>query len=350
LADLDGLGDFTVQWQANGVTIAGANGTNLALTQAEVGKTITAIISYTDGFGQAESVASAPTAPVANVNDLPTGSVTISGETKVGQTLTVTNNLADLDGLGLISLQWFANGTEIAGATGTTFKPTRAEIGKTLTVLASYTDGQGTDEAVASAATAPIVSNDSIDGTGGDDLLLGDVGNNILNGLGGNDLLDGDAGNDKLNGGDGNDLLNGGAGNDVLSGGKGTDLLSGGAGKDSLTGGAGNDVLAGGSGADIFILNTSLTANVDTIADFSVADDTIRLENQIYTSLTKTGVLPIGQFVIGTAALDSNDNITYNNITGALFYDADGNGTTEPVQIAVLGAALALTNADFVVI
>jgi len=49
-------------------------------------------------------------------------------------------------------------------------------------------------------------------------------------------------------------------------------------------------------------------------------------------------------------AADADDYLIYRSGTGALFYDADGNGAGAAVQIAVLGSGLALTVADFTVI
>lgn len=57
-----------------------------------------------------------------------------------------------------------------------------------------------------------------------------------------------------------------------------------------------------------------------------------------------------GLLRIGAAAADANDFIIYNNITGALLYDADANGAGLATQIATIGVGLAITNADFVVI
>ena len=57
-----------------------------------------------------ESVASAATAAVTNVNDAPTGTVTISGTAPENQVLTASNTLADADGLGAISYQWQRDG------------------------------------------------------------------------------------------------------------------------------------------------------------------------------------------------------------------------------------------------
>jgi Ca2+-binding RTX toxin-like protein len=87
---------------------------------------------------------------------------------------------------------------------------------------------------------------------------------------------------------------------------------------------------------------------MDTITDFNVLDDTIQLENAIFTKLTSTGRLNAGNFVTDRPR-DSNDYIIYNSKTGGLSYDADGNGAAAAVQIAVLGTGLALTNADFIV-
>ena len=160
IADLDGLGTFSLQWLRDGRDIASATGTTYALTQADVGKAISVRASYTDGGGKAESVTSTATSNVANVNDAPTGAPTITGTATQGQTLTAdTSSIADADGLGTVSYQWQANDTDITDATGATYTLTQAEVGKTITVIASYTDDHGTFESVGSTAydcTMPV--------------------------------------------------------------------------------------------------------------------------------------------------------------------------------------------------
>ncbi|MDD1608142.1 MAG: DUF4347 domain-containing protein, partial [Methylococcaceae bacterium] len=158
LVDIDGLGAITYQWKAGGVTINGANSSTYILTQSEVGKTITVTAHYTDGQGTAETVSSAATSTIANINDLPTGTVTITGTATQGQTLTASNNLVDLDGLGSVTYQWQANGVNINGATSATYVLTQAEVSKAITVIASYTDGQGSAETVSSTATGAVVN------------------------------------------------------------------------------------------------------------------------------------------------------------------------------------------------
>lgn len=171
--------------------------------------------------------------------------------------------------------------------------------------------------------------------------------NDIYFGGFGSDTVKGELGNDYINGGDSLDNLQGGSGNDYIKGGNGNDILTGGSGADILIGDSGSDILTGGAGRDSFRL---LDFSKDKIKDFSVIDDTIQLENSVFTKLTITGTLNSAYFKIGTVAADNNDYIVYNKITGALFYDDDGNGSHAAVQIAQLGVNLPITNADFVVI
>src|SRR5262249_2701324 len=66
----------------------------------EVGLRLRVMAIYKDANGVLETVFSAPTTAVTNVNDAPTGSLTINDATPTeGQTLTVINSIADADGL-----------------------------------------------------------------------------------------------------------------------------------------------------------------------------------------------------------------------------------------------------------
>jgi Ca2+-binding RTX toxin-like protein len=261
-----------------------------------------------------------------------------------------------------------------------------------------------------------LVSIERVRGTEVDDTITGSSAANRFRGLGGNDLLDGKGGADDMRGGAGNDIYtvdnagdvvdeiaDGGAGTDTvkssitfnladttkvfgdverltligssaingsgnslsniitgnsannsLAGSSGNDTLSGGSGDDTLNGGSGKDTLTGAAGKDNFLFNAALSAssNVDTIVDFSVADDTIRLENAIFTVLTTTGTLASAAFRANATGLagDSSDRIIYETDTGKLFYDADGTGATAGIHFATLTTGLALTNADFSVV
>lgn len=192
--------------------------------------------------------------------------------------------------------------------------------------------------------------DNSIEGWSGNDVLIGGKGYDTLSGSDGKDMLQGGDDADSLYGGSGNDVLQGGDGDDWLDGGSGNDLLLGGAGNDTLLEGDGNDKLTGGTGIDNFVFWSNPAVSIDTITDFSVVDDTIQLDNYIFAALKTEGTLSAGKFVIGTQALDANDFIIYNDMTGALLYDADGSGGGASVPIAIVGTGLAMTHSDIVVI
>ena len=129
---------------------------------------------------------------------------------------------------------------------------------------------------------------DYLDGGAGADTLWGGRGNDKLWGSGGGDELRGGDGDDELRGGAGIDTLRGGANADKLYGGAegdilygngGYDMLEGGEGNDTLEGGGGSDRLTGGDDNDIFIINTAdKNNNTDTITDFSLSDDVLKIQ------------------------------------------------------------------------
>lgn len=244
---------------------------------------------------------------------------------------------------------------------------------------------------------------ENLTGSVNDDILTGDGVANVLDGSDGNDVLRGEGGRDSLTGGLGDDWINGGASIDTaifsgenaavvnlllkgaqdtgygldtliavenvssgngadrltgsntansLNGGNGDDTIDGRAGDDTISGGAGADDLTGSAGLDTFIFDTELGAgNIDEITDFKVVDDTIHLENAIFTLLS-TGALSSTAFLANTTGLatDALNRIVFETDTGNLFYDADGSGAGAAVQFAVLDAGLRLTSADFFVI
>ena len=153
------------------------------------------------------------------------------------------------------------------------------------------------------------------------------------------------------------ETLTGTSASEVLKGGAGKDAFSGAGGDDRLWGGLGHDTLAGGTGRDAFVFDTkpSRSANRDTIGDFSVKDDSLWLDNTIFTklgkagSVTKPALLNKGYFALDKAK-DGNGYLIYNRNTGVLSYDADGSGAKKAVEIALLKKGLALTYKDFFVI
>lgn len=209
--------------------------------------------------------------------------------------------------------------------------------------------------------------NDNLVGTTYNDNLYGGAGNDLLWGKAGNDILDGGSGIDSLLGGLGNDIyivdsatdiltenynegmdtvnssvsftlsanlenltltgsstingmgnalsntITGNTANNLLFGGDGNDVLYGKAGNDKLAGGDGNDKLTGGAGTD------TLTggAGADTFI-FNLPTDGI----DIITDLACLGgdkiQISASGFGIG---LGQFSRFTYDSSTGALFFD-----------------------------
>ena len=243
--------------------------------------------------------------------------------------------------------------------------------------------------------------NDQLFGLGGDDALYGNAGNDVLTGSNLANTLDGGTGVDTMTGGAGNDRyyvddvndmviefasggtdtvyatasvtlanqvenlvinganaidgtgnslsnrLTGNAVNNVLTGLAGNDRLDGGLGNDVLKGGIGRDILTGGGGADEFQFAEWGSANYDSVADFTSIDDTIGLNGAAFG--LALGALDPSVFAFGAAATDSLQRILYNQATGDIYFDADGNGAGARQLVASLVDGTAITYDDFFV-
>ena len=255
------------------------------------------------------------------------------------------------------------------------------------------------------AAAATILNDDGyvIRGTSKANSLKGSGLGDKISGLGGDDRIYAKSGDDYIDGGSGRDRMYGGGGDDIYvvdnrydrayeNSSAGTDTvysklttyklganienlkytgsstksftgtgnsldntIQGRSGNDYLDGGAGSDTLWGGAGRDSFIFRSALGPNnIDTIKDFNTADDTVRLENGVFSGLgSQTGRLSADMFAVGTAAGDANDRILFDDQTGALYYDPDGSGAAAAVQFAVLDLnrlSGTLSASDFLVI
>lgn len=142
---------------------------------------------------------------------------------------------------------------------------------------------------------------------------------------------------------------------DRLAGAGGADTVRGGDGKDHVNGGTARDYLYGDDGKDSFVFNVAPTlANYDRIGDFRPVDDTIRLENAIFTTLA-AGALSSSQFKdIGVGSADADDRVLYNSDTGKLYYDFNGSAAGGRSLIAILdnfaGDVPKLNAADILII
>jgi Ca2+-binding RTX toxin-like protein len=383
LADLDGLGTISYQWNADGIAIKDATSDSFALTQAVVGKVISVTASYTDAFGAKESAKSAGTTKIANVNDLPTGSIVIKGTVAKGQTLTATNTIADADGLGTLSYQWQSSSdgstwTAISGATKSSYKLVNSDVSKTIRLKISYTDKLGTPESVLTDSYTVANVNDKPVGVPtiigklfeGETLTANATKITDGDGLGtfsylwqtsSNKTAWTDAGTSatyqlgKASAGqfvqltvsytDKNgtaEVVKSAVSSKIVSkaatiaGTSDADTLVGMSGNDTITGAGGTDSLTGGAGKDTFVFKAILDSSVlapDQITDFSSGDkidlkaidaNTARASDQAFTISSS-----------GAAA----NSVWWDSGSNTLFGDNNGNTIADfAIKVSLVGS------------
>jgi Ca2+-binding RTX toxin-like protein len=228
-------------------------------------------------------------------------------------------------------------------------------------------------------------SSINLTGNGIAQTIIGNAGANTLNGMGGADTMIGGLGNDIFHVDNAGDQIEDGSGqgtldwvatsvNYALGNGDQIERLSttastgtqaknltgnltaqtiiGNDGVNKLNGRSGNDTLTGRAGDDIFIFDTPLSStNVDKITDYAPADDTIWLDNAIFTVLSN-GPLASSAFKnLDLGAIDATDRILYDQDNGDLFYDRDGSGGTYgAVKFADIVNEATLIAADFFIV
>ena len=97
----------------------------------------------------------------AKPNSPATGAPTIGGTPQVGETLTAdTSGISDDDGLTNVSYsyQWTAGGSDISGATGSSYTLKGVQKGQTIQVRVSFRDDADHEETQTSAATGAVAA------------------------------------------------------------------------------------------------------------------------------------------------------------------------------------------------
>ena len=249
------------------------------------------------------------------------------------------------------------------------------------TTVGSTDDAGGSDLVKSSVSfTLPdyvenltLTGTAAINGTGNalDNILAGNAGRNVLDGMGGDDTLIGGAGNDTYAVNSDDTVIElAGQGIDVVYSTAASftlpdnveDLIlqesepingTGNGLNNVIIGNAGSNVLTGEGGADRFAFDKPLGPdNVDTITDFQVGLDRIALDDAVFSQLTAQGgvvALAARNFSATGTADTASQFIVYDPGTGALYYDADGNGPVDAIQFASVTPGLDLTSSDFLV-
>src|SRR5262249_47282469 len=122
-------GTVAYQWYANGKAVH--TGQTYLIPATGVGQTMTVTVTVTAG-GTAVGVAGAKTAAIAKGVFVLKVKPKLSGTPQVGKKLTVTTGT--WSPAPTIKIQWYANGTPVARATGTSLTLTTALRGKAISV------------------------------------------------------------------------------------------------------------------------------------------------------------------------------------------------------------------------
>ncbi|GAB6393309.1 MAG: ZirU family protein [Treponematales bacterium] len=165
-SNLDGSGEISYQWKSAAspdgsyTDISGAAASTYTLGTEDAGRYIKVSVTRE---GDNESVESAAAGPVTIQIS---GSVTITGTARVGETLTA--DTTGLGGSGEISYQWKSAAspdgpyTDISGATASTYTPVVEDAGRYIKVSVTR---EGYDGSVESAAAGPVPIQVTITGT-----------------------------------------------------------------------------------------------------------------------------------------------------------------------------------------
>ena len=143
---------FTYQWRVDGADVSGATGSTYVIQAGDLGKTITVVVTATNGLGAVEAE-SLPTAAVTVANAPPVNLTVpvVSGSALVGQTLSATAGTWSGVPSPSFAYQWRRDGSPISGATASTYALVAADAGAEITVIVTATNGSGN----ASASSAP---------------------------------------------------------------------------------------------------------------------------------------------------------------------------------------------------
>ncbi len=171
-ADEDGIEGGTEEYTwfravSGGADVQLGTGGTYTLTQADVGSEVYVTYGFTDLDGNAEVLTSASTAAVVDVNDAPTGALTIDGSNDPTQHQTLSANdsaIADLDGYDPANAtwQWFVGGVAVAGAVGESdsYLLQQADVGQSISLTLTYVDNSGYTNTVDSAVIDPVLDFD----------------------------------------------------------------------------------------------------------------------------------------------------------------------------------------------
>ena len=158
------------EWKAGG-SVVGTNSETYTIASGDLGKTITVKITVANTVSPSATATSNPTAAVAVADTAPgITSATISGIDKVGEVLTATANGVTGSPSPTASYEWKAGAT-VVGTNSSTYTIASGDLGKTITVKITESNGVGSNATATSSPTASVSSSTTSIGSSGDTLF-----------------------------------------------------------------------------------------------------------------------------------------------------------------------------------
>ena len=162
ISDSDGVGKIYVQWQKENsdgrwIDIFGATQQSFTPRQAHVGQILRVQITFLDKQGNLETLFSAPSSPVQNVNDKPKGGPVLVGNAREDASLIVdTSSVSDEDGIGEMQVIWQRSkqGSDwqaFDDTTGEVLKLEQMHVNYAYRAIVAYLDAQDTREVMISS-------------------------------------------------------------------------------------------------------------------------------------------------------------------------------------------------------
>ena len=108
-------------------------------------------------------------------------------------------------------------------------------------------------------------------------------------------------------------------------------------------------MLTGGAGSDNFVLS-SLGADRDSFTDFVSGLDFLQVSAGELGGMLMAGADATGYFVLGRKAVEAVSTFLYDQLTGKLLFDVDGNVAGAAVLVAFLDDHASLVASDFHII
>ncbi|MBE0011160.1 S8 family serine peptidase [Arthrobacter sp. AET 35A] len=151
--------NLAYQWLRDGQAISGASAITHVVTTADTGKKLSVRVTGTKAGYDSATQTSAPTAAVTDpANDVvaPTPTITNGDTAQVGEELTARVGTW-LPAPVTLTYQWLRSGSAISGATGATYTPVPADLGKTLTLRVTGKSSVMPSTARTSTATKAVL-------------------------------------------------------------------------------------------------------------------------------------------------------------------------------------------------